>query len=482
MSVPTARSQALAHENHARPNVLFLFADDQRADTISAWGNPVIQTPNLDDLVARGMSFRGNYCFGSWHGAVCVPSRAMLMSGRHLFAIDEHISDCVTLPQLLGQQGYTTLAIGKWHNGPASLLRSFQQARSIMLGGMADHHQVPLRHLDGDGKLSSPEVGAKHSSESFADEAVEFLRSYDGDQPFFCYVAFTAPHDPRDPPSRYREMYYDRRPPLPANFLPQHPFDNGQLVLRDENLAPWPRPESVISDQLAEYYGLITHLDQQIGRVLAALANSPHAGDTIIVYAADHGLAMGSHGLLGKQSLYEHSMRCPLILAGPGIPQGKETTAFSYLFDIYPTLCDLLDLPLPEGLAGHTLTPLLTDPGAKVRDSVFLAYAKWMRAVRDDRFKLICYPQINHRQLFDLQNDPDECHDLSELPEHADHMAQLTQTMRDWQQRVGDSQPLEVETPGEKYRDLTGLSREPDQWQPQWIVDKYFSRAAEASK
>ena len=185
-------------------------------------------------------------------------------------------------------------------------------------------------------------TGEKFSSELFADSAIEFLQNHDGKKPFFAYVAFTAPHDPRQPPLGYREPYYRKLPPLPANFLPQLPFDNGMMQGgRDENLAAWPRTEAMIRDQLAEYYGLITHLDEQIGRILAALEKSGQAENTIIIFAADNGLALGSHGLLGKQSVYEHSMRTPLIIAGPGIPRGKATRAFTYLLDLFPTLCDV---------------------------------------------------------------------------------------------------------------------------------------------
>ena len=176
----------------------------------------------------------------------------------------------------------------------------------------------------------------------FADAATEFLQNHDGKKPFFAYVAFTAPHDPRQPPPSYRERYYRNLPPAPANFLPQLPFDNGMMRGgRDENLAAWPRTEAVIRDQLAEYYGLITHMDEQIGRILAALEKSGQADNTIIIFAADNGLALGSHGLLGKQSVFEHSMRTPLIIAGPGIPRGKSTRAFTYLLDLFPTLCDV---------------------------------------------------------------------------------------------------------------------------------------------
>src|SRR5690606_646761 len=210
--------------------------------------------------------------------------------------------------------------------------------------------------------------------------------------------------------------YRESPPPLPENFLPQHPFDNGQLVLRDENLAPWPRPPEMIREQLAEYYGLISHLDAQIGRVLEALAASPHATNTIIVFAADHGLALGSHGLLGKQNVYEHSMRCPLIIAGPGVPAGGSTEAFTYLLDLMPTICALAGVPVPEGVEGRDISPLWTGAADRVRETVFLPYLNLMRAVRDPRWKLICYPQVNHRQLFDLWEDPHETRNRAEDP------------------------------------------------------------------
>jgi len=342
-------------------NVLFLFADDMRADTIAAHGNPHIKTPNLDRLVRRGYSFRGNYVFGGNNGAVCVPSRAMLMSGKTWFQIDAPtLKGEKLLPEWLGEHGYATFATGKWHNGQPSWLRAFQHGKNIMFGGMSDHTKVPVRDLGPDGKLTEQRTGEKFSSELFADSVIEFLHRHDGQQPFFAYVAFTAPHDPRQPPLAYREPYYRQLPPLPVNFLPQLPFDNGMVKdLRDENLAAWPRTPKTIRDQLAEYYGLITQLDEQIGRVLAALQQSGQADNTLIIFAADNGLALGSHGLLGKQNVFEHSMRTPLIIAGPGVPRGKTTRAFTYLFDLFPTICDVLGVPTPPvELAGASLRPL----------------------------------------------------------------------------------------------------------------------------
>jgi arylsulfatase A-like enzyme len=459
-----------------RPNILFLFADDQRADTIAAHGNPHIKTPSIDRLASSGFSFRSNYCFGGDSGAVCVPSRAMLMSGKTWFHVDtESLKNARLLPEVLADNGYVTFGTGKWHNGQASWLRAFHKGKNVFFGGMSDHTRVPIQDLEPNGSLTEVRTGEKFSSELFADAAVEFLRNHDGKKPFFAYVAFTAPHDPRQPPVAQRETYYRNLPPLPANFLPQHPFDNGMMKGgRDENLAAWPRTEAVIRNQLAEYYGLITHMDGQIRRILEALDHSGKANNTIIIYAADQGLALGSHGLLGKQSVYEHSMRAPLIIVGPGIPRGKSTQAFSYLLDVFPTLCDLVGIERPSGLEGESLRPLWEGKQDSVRDSVFLPYIKIQRAVRDERWKLICYPSIGHMQLFDLQADPDEKANLIDRPEYGTLVERLLNLMRRWQGKVGDTLELPVTNKPPEPVDLTGRERTPDKWQPDWIVKKYF--------
>jgi arylsulfatase A-like enzyme len=455
-----------------RPNILFLFADDQRADTIEAWGNKHIRTPNIDRLVDRGFSFRNNYCFGANSGAVCMPSRAMIMSGRTWFDVKLDLKGVRLLPEVLRDAGYITFATGKWHNGLDSLVRAFPETRSSFLGGMNDHTKVPVFDVVG-GTASPARTAQKFSSEEFADAAISFLEQQKGAKPFFCYVAFTAPHDPRNPPPAYREMYYRKRPPLPVNFMPQHGFNNGFAKnQRDENLAPYPRTKEIISDQLCEYYGSITHLDEQVGRILAALERSGQAKNTLIIYTADHGLALGSHGLLGKQSVYEHSMKSPLIIAGPGVPRGKSTEAFTYLFDLFPTICAAARAEMPGQIAGHDLAPVWSGAKKSVRDSVFLPFTDKMRAVRDERWKLIIYPHINHQQLFDLKRDPHEMRDLA--AEKPAEIQRLTALLKEWQGRVGDTQALVSTNPKQKAIRFDDFERKPDQWQPRWIVEKYF--------
>jgi arylsulfatase A-like enzyme len=260
-------------------------------------------------------------------------------------------------------------------------------------------------------------------------------------------VAFNAPHDPRLAPKEYHERYNPERLPLPANYLPQHPFNNGDLTGRDERLAPWPRTPEVVRQHLADYYAAITFLDAQVGRVLDALRASGRYDNTLVVFSSDHGLAIGSHGLFGKQNLYDHSMHAPLVFAGPGVPKGKRSDALCYLLDIFPTLGDLAGVPAPQGSEGKSLAPVLAGKRSAVRDAIFTAYRHVQRAVRDDRWKLLVYPQVNKVQLFDLRNDPAERNDLAADPAHAAEVERLTSLLKDMQKRLGDTQPLRTGRP-----------------------------------
>lgn len=460
----------------SRPNILFLFADDMRADTIAAHGNPHIRTPTLDSIARRGFSFRNAYVFGGDSGAVCVASRAMLMSGRTLFHVEtKTLADAPLLPEVLGRAGYTTFGTGKWHNGEASWLRAFKKGRTVMFGGMSNHLEVPVKDLGPDGQLTPRRIETTFSSELFANSAIDFLRSYDDAAPFFAYVAFTAPHDPRQPPPEFRQPYYDALPPLPPNFRAQFPFDNGAMKGgRDENLGAWPRTERMVRDQLAEYYGMVTHLDGQIRRVLDALDASGHARNTIVIFAADNGLAIGSHGLLGKQSVFEHSTRVPMVVMGPGIPAGRESQALTYLHDLYPTITGLTGVTPPDGLDGGSVASEWQGDAPHTRASLFTVYTKTQRAVRDDRWKLIAYPDLGYLQLFDLQSDPFEMTNLADEPARKADVTRLLGLMREWQSRQGDTVSVPDTSRPPPPVDLTGLSRKPDQWQPDWIVEKYF--------
>jgi len=433
-----------AAETPARkPNVIVLLTDDQRHDTIHVLGNDVIQTPTLDALCAAGTAFTRAYIMGGNQGAVCVPSRAMVLTGRTLWRAASSVATASLWPEVFQKAGYATFGTGKWHNGPASYARCFGGGGTIFFGGMSDHLKVPIHDFDPAGQYpkDAARTGEKFSSELFSDTAIRFLREYKDSRPFFLYVAYTAPHDPRMPPGKFAALYPPEKMPLPKNFSPEHPFDNGELNVRDEMLAPHPRTPGVVQKHIADYYGMISHLDAQIGRVLAALDETGRAGDTIVIFAGDNGLALGQHGLFGKQSVYEHSVRVPLILRGPGVPAGERREAFAYLFDIFPTVCEVAGVPAPDTVEGKSLMPVLKDKSARVRDTVFTAYRDFQRSVRDERYKLIKYAVKGERrtQLFDLVEDPWEMKDLSAEPGHAGQLAALEARLREWQKQTGDT-------------------------------------------
>ena len=478
-------SSLFAQPNFAdeRPNVLVLFTDDQRSDTIGFLGNDLIQTPNIDRLYRGGTHFQRAYCMGSMHGAVCIPSRAMLMTGKSIYRTNMQLKQETTFPELFGNVGYTTFGTGKWHNGQPSFQKSFQQGKTILFGGMSNHEKVPIRDMNPDGSLTEQREAVGFSSTIFADAAVEFLNQQNGEKPFLCYVAFSSPHDPRMPPAPYDETYRGNKlPPLPGNFLPQHPFNTGAMAVRDEVLGPWPRTETLIREQTADYYGMISHMDAQIGRILKVLDDRDLRDNTLVIFAADHGLAMGSHGLLGKQSLYEHSMHTPVCVSGPGVAENHSTDQFIYLFDLFPTLCDYASIECPKGIDGISLRPLLEGKSQITRPQIFTTYSNLIRAVRDDRWKLIRWPKIDKTQLFDLANDPLELNDLSQNEDQHTRVLDMTKQLAKLQKDYFDEQPLVDDKRLPEFIDLQTIKRNPDRWQPKWIVDKYFKKTEAPQK
>lgn len=223
--------------------------------------------------------------------------------------------------------------------------------------------------------------------------------------------------------------------PLPANFAPQHPFDHGNIDGRDEQLLPVPRAEAAVREEMALYYAMITDMDAQLGRIMDAL---PAQDETIVVFTSDQGLALGSHGLLGKQNCYEHSIRSPLIICGPGLPRNERSTALVTLCDLFPSLCELSGLPIPATVTGNSLAPLLRHEKARVHDFVTGMFTDTQRMICDGRWKLIVYPSARREQLFDLDNDPLEQHNLSEHPEQKGVGDTLRDQLKTWLQNNAD--------------------------------------------
>ena len=421
------------------PNVLFLFTDDQRADTIAALGNPHIKTPNLDALARSGMVFRNAYCMGGNSPAVCLPSRNMLLSGRTFFRYGLHApAGAPNFPDAMRAAGYETYHHGKRGNTALAIQARFE-------------HNL---YLDDEAERRSGEPGRQ-----IVDQAIRFLQQ-PRRRPFFMYLAFGNPHDPRVAHRRYLDLYDPAKIPLPRNFLPVHPFDNGEMTIRDELLAPWPRTAQEIRRQLAEYWAVVTGLDENIGRLMSTLRRLGLYDNTIVLFSSDQGIALGSHGLMGKQNLYEHSMRVPLIIRGPGLRAGS-TNAFVYLMDIFPAVVELVGGAPPAGLDGRSFAPILRGRANKARESIFLAYRDVQRAYREGRHKLIVYPKIGKRQLFDLERDPDEVRDLSGLPSQQARVAGMLEKMRRAQAEFGDTDPLVVDHPaGAEFRPPEGEALE----------------------
>lgn len=409
-----------------RPNILFLFTDDQREDTIGALGNPHIKTPNLDNLVKSGFVFTNAYCMGGFSGAVCLPSRMMTLRGRSWFSVRNLPKDAPNFPRSMNEAGYISYHHGKKGNTDIETHKCFTYSYYL-------NDDVVRR--------------SGHPGEIVANDAIEFLTERKKDKPFFMYLAFGTPHDPRIATEEYLNKYDIEKIPILPNFKPFHPFDNGDMVIRDERLAPWPRTKAVIRKHLRDYYAVITYLDEQIGKIINALKEIGEYDNTIIIFSSDQGLAIGSHGLMGKQSLYEHSIGVPLIFCGPGIPRGKSSDTFAYLFDVYPTVCELVGAKVPTSLEGKSLVPIIRGRTEKVRDSIFLAYKNLQRAVRRGRWKLLRYPQVNKTQLFDLKQDPHETKNLADDPAYSDKVKELMTLMAEQQKLFGDTQPLTLLNP-----------------------------------
>ena len=434
-----------------KPNILFLFADDLRFDALGSLGSGEVQTPNIARLAASGTSFTHASIPGGTSPAICMPCRAMLHTGRTLFHLSGSGETIPTEHKMMGEvfqeQGYDCFGTGKWHNGRESFARSFNCGADIFFGGMTDHWNVPAYDFDPAGRYDSrhPLVDApvvsnevtwrdcdhislgKHSSELHSDAVIQFLEQRTSQKPFFAYVSYLAPHDPRTMPERFLKMYDPEKIDLPSNFLGGHPFDNGALKIRDEVLADFPRDPVEVRRHIAEYFAMITHLDFEIGRVLTLLDEKGLRENTIIVFAGDNGLAVGQHGLMGKQNCYDHSQRVPLIFSGPGISVDQRRQAFAYLLDIFPTLCQLTETDIPDSVEGSSLLPVLNDSQAEFRPTTYHAYERYQRAVRNHRFKLIEYHVngIRTSQLFDLERDPWETVNLGPDSAYSDTVTSL---------------------------------------------------------
>ncbi|MEZ5105126.1 MAG: sulfatase-like hydrolase/transferase [Draconibacterium sp.] len=445
-----------------KPNILFIFADDQTYLGINALGNSEVITPNLDKLANSGVTFTHTYNMGGWNGAICVASRAMLNTGRFLWNAKK--AEETLYPtmkdsgqfwgQLMQKAGYDTYMTGKWHvkQNAETIFQTMADIRPGMPGTVPEAYNRPLSANDTvwlpwHKKYGGYWEGGKHWSEVVGDNTIQFLDSAKNRQnPFFMYVAFNAPHDPRQSPKRFVDMYPLENIAIPKSFLELYPYKDSIGCgpdLRDEKLAPFPRTEYSIKVHRQEYYAIISHMDEQIGRIIAHLKETGQDKNTYILFSADHGLSIGNHGLVGKQNMYDHSMRVPCILVGPNLPKDKKLQMQVYLQDLMATSLDIAGIKKPEYIDFTSLLPMIKNEASpSAYPEIYGAYTNLQRMVRTENYKLIVYPRAKKILLFNLNDDPEEMTDLAENPDYETIKSELTKRLKRQQNLMND--PLDL--------------------------------------
>lgn len=418
-------------ETKQRPNIIVIVTDDQAPHTLSTYGNTVCQTPNLDRMAKSGMTLDAAYHMGAWSGAVCLPSRVMIMSGRTVWHIPKgmrygkhpHLDNPKmvppnilenTMPAVFNRAGYDTFRTCKDQNNYQAANKLFKTVHDKTKRG------------------NTAETG----SAWHGDRAVEFLDDHvkrGGDVPFLMYYAFSHPHDVRNGTPELLEKYgaynakqpptevNSKAPPLPISWLPEHPFEDphGHERIRDEDLVSGvmqSRTEATVRNELGREYACIENIDRQIGRVFDKLEAMGELDNTYILFTADHGIAVGRHGLMGKQNLYEHSWRVPMLVMGPGVKPGSRAPGNVYLLDILATICDFAGIDAPQTNEGKSFAPVAHGEKQTVREVMYGVYSggtkPGMRSVRKGDWKLIRIEafdgKLRETQLFNLRDNPHE--------------------------------------------------------------------------
>lgn len=440
-----------------KPNILFIFTDDQRYNTIHALGNEQVITPNLDGLVNNGTTFSHAYNMGAWGGAVCVTSRAMLLTGMSVWDVFKEEKDYTNLynnqgfwPQQLKKAGYETYFTGKWHvrQKADDIFDHVIHERPGMPNQTPDGYNRPLSRTDAtwqpwDTKYNGFWKGGAHWTQVVADDAVDYIeQASKKEAPFFMYLAFNSPHDPRQAPKRWVDRYLVDDIKLPLSYLDEYPFKEEMGAgkdLRDEKLAPFPRTPYAIKKNTQEYYASISYTDEQIGRILDALKKSGKFDNTYIFFTSDHGLAVGHHGLMGKQSMFDHSMRPPLIVSGPNIPKGEQRNQNVYLQDIMASTYELAGVRKPDHVYFNSLMPLVKNKKHKgFYSSIYGCYTNEQRMVRTERYKMIIYPKADKILLFDMIKDPEEMNDIAGIPANKAILKDLKKRLLEQQAQLHD--------------------------------------------
>ncbi len=422
-----------------RPNILFIIADDQSPLDLKIYNDKSeLETPNIDQLAAQGIVFDGAYHMGSWSGAVCTPSRHMVMCGRTVWHLPNKrgrkSNPNATKPSLVPTDLAENTLAAVFNRAGYDTMRTCKNGNSYA----AANAQFTVRH-DATKRGGTAETG----SAWHGDQVLNYLNDREAAKdkdPFLIYFGFSHPHDTRDGTPELLAKYgavnhknknelppaNPKQPALPVNYLPTHPFHHGHPRLRDEVSVSgvWERrDERTIRNELGRQFACSENIDIQIGRVLKKLDSMGELENTYIVYTADHGMAIGRHGLQGKQNLYQHTWRVPFIIKGPGIKAGTRVQGNIYLLDALATLCDLTGVETPKSNEGISFKTVLDGKQETVREVLYGVYCggtkPGMRCVKKGDWKLIKYDvldgEVRETQLFNLAENPHEF-----LTQHAD--------------------------------------------------------------
>ena len=411
----------------ARPNILLIESDDQSNLAVGAFGFGKMHTPAIDTLAETGVYFTRAYNMGCWSPAVCVPSRTMLFNGTFLWEAQKVTPKNVPGPSLtehLKNQGYSTWFTGKWHAQGKGPKETFDHVGRILPGQLKT--------------FWTPEG---HITDIVGKEAVSFVeKAAEKEDPFFIYVAFNAPHVPRETEQKYYDLYpvSDMEIPPSVKDGPLHPYIN-------YNYSANPLSSEAMKKRYQQNNAMVTHMDERIGDILAALRESGEYENTIIVFLSDQGINFGENGVAGKVCLYDVSVQAPLIIAGPSIQGNRKIQERVYLQDIYPTLLELAGIDIPKYIDFKSLNPLINGETEKSpHESIYMAMFDNQRGMIYDNHKLILYPQVEAAELYDLSDDPWEMNDLMGEEGSAKVLKQMGLQFAEWQKVTGDTLDLDV--------------------------------------
>ncbi len=449
--VGIAAAPALA--SRPRPHVICIVADDLRGDVLSAYGGPV-PTPNLDRLATRGCRFDRIVC----GYPICHVSRTETLTGRVMVAEAAEGKaipfqpEWSLWPEVMRQSGWDTVHTGKWHVRGKPTELGYERTEALFSSGGAagasltfprsatgrpvtGYRGWTFKTDDGDAIIEWGVGLTPETDRRIADGAVRSVESFpvEGDRSLFLHVNFTAPHDPLLWPEQMERRYRPESVTLPVNFRPEHPFDHGNAGGRDETIVPPPRTREEVRRQRAVYFALVEQIDVQVGRILDALQARGMLENSLVIFTSDQGMAIGSHGLMGKQNQYEHTVNVPMLIAGPDVPGGAVVTAQGALRDLFPTLCDLCELPIPPSVQGNSWLPNLREQRPTSARTEFGYFTDSQRMIRsEDGWKLIWYPHLDREQFFHLPSDPDELVNLSNRPAHQERKQSLRRELLTW--------------------------------------------------